>query len=147
MSRRRSIRWLGLGLAILVLALIGAVTWLRIGFPSENAGWVNWIAGPVEQLEWGGEGLATGTLELQLLPPYGPCWIRTPVAHLSRVATTGLAPVVEYPIVDRLGRARLLHVPAGDYVLARGGGAESVDLEEVRLSVEAGKTTRVTLGR
>jgi hypothetical protein len=135
-------------IAILCAAVgLVALARLRVGFPEENAPWVTWIAGPVEDQDWGGEGLSTGTLELQLVPKLGPYWIDTPTTHLTRVSPGPRQNIVEYPFTDAFGRARLVRIPAGSYVLGRGGGSEAVNLEEMLVEVRPGQTTRATLGR
>jgi hypothetical protein len=146
MTRRSLIHWCVLAAVILALAVLGSLLRTRIGFPPENSTWVNWIAGPVEDQDWGGEGLSAGTLEFQLVPQFGPCWVDAPMTHLTRISPGPRQNSVEYPFTDRYGRARLVRIPAGTYLLGRGGGSEGINLEEVLVEVPRGETTRVTLG-
>jgi hypothetical protein len=68
------------------------------------------------------------------------------MTHLTRISPGPRQNSVEYPFTDRYGRARLVRIPAGTYLLGRGGGSEGINLEEVLVEVPRGETTRVTLG-
>jgi hypothetical protein len=142
-KRRRTLGLLGLAASVLLLGLVAA--WpARIGFEDENPPWINWFAGPVENQSWG-QSTPGGALELQLVPSPLRWWQREPIPHLILLSADPGQSQVQEPFVDNFGRARILGLTPGHYRVARGGGAECVDLESTTVEVRDGQTARVIL--